>query len=44
MGAETEDRHPGEPGMEEGAVEDGEEEVDGDVVVPFFATRGGFGW
>lgn len=40
MGAEAEDSHPGEPGVEEGAVEDGEEEVDGNVMVPFFVA----GW
>jgi len=40
LGAEAEDSHPGEPGVEEGAVEDGEEEVDGNVMVPFFVA----GW
>lgn len=42
LGAETEDGHPGEPGVEEGAVENGEEEVDGDVMVPFFVAGRGF--
>lgn len=40
---EAEDGHPGKPGVKEGVVEDGEEEVNGDVVVPFSVAEGGFG-
>lgn len=34
MGAEAEDGHPGEPGVEDGAAENEEESVEGKVVVP----------
>lgn len=43
MCTEAEDGHPGKPGVKEGVVEDGEEEVNGDVVVPFSVAEGGFG-